>query len=143
MNRTDDMYSDFPNLEEIKRDYTELMEIIKDVRTIEQAREIENKEKLTVEINGLSIDEYVDGMRLIDGTRIKYRGTDKDIEWIRYEAYGCLAYIYDRFNGKPMFDVWCNVGDCEFITDITIDDLTEENYQEWVANEKERISQWS
>lgn len=141
MNRTDDMYEDFPTIEEIKRDYAELMKIARNVRTIEQAIETEKKEKVTIEINGLLIDEYVNGMKHSDGTISDYKGTNEEIEWIRYESYGCLAYVYDRFDGKPMFDVWCNAGECEFITDITIDELTEENYAKWVQTEKERIKQ--
>ncbi len=114
---------DFPTMEEIKRDYNELMEIIKDVRTIEQAREIENR-GFIVEINGVTIDEYVnDGGFLNDGK------TDDNIEWIRYENYGCLSYIYDRFDGKPMFDVFSVYCYDEFIRDITIDELTEDLYE--------------
>ena len=94
-------YGDFPTMEEIKQDYAELMEIIKDVRTIEQARELE-KQGFIIEINGMSIDEFV----AVDGDG--YVCTDKDIEWIRYDVYGCLSYIYDRFDGNPMFDVWCD-----------------------------------
>ena len=118
----------FPTMEKIKRDYVELMGNIKGVRTIEQAKEMEDK-GFIVEINGLSIDEYVNGMKLYDGTRTDYKGTDEGIEWIRYESYGCLSYIYDRFDGKPMFDVYCNYLEDEFIRDITIDDLTEELYE--------------
>lgn len=122
-------YSDFPTMEEIKKDYNELMEIIKNVRTIEQARELEKEKKFTIEINGLSIDEYVNGMKLYDGTRDKYKGTNEEIEWIRYENYGCLSYIYDRFDGKPMFDVYSEYLEDEFIRDIDIDDLTEDLYK--------------
>lgn len=115
-------YGDFPTMEEIKRDYNELMEIIKDVRTIEQAREMENK-GFFVEINGVSIDEYVSGEGIKEGK------TNDNIEWIRYEVYGCLSYIYDRFDGKIWFDVWSEYCQYEFITDITIDKLTEELYE--------------
>ena len=51
--------NDFPTMEEIKKDYNELMEIIKDVRTIEQAKELEKEKKICTLINGLTIDEYV------------------------------------------------------------------------------------
>ena len=115
-------YGDFPTIEEIKRDYNELMGIIKDVRTIEQAREMERK-GFIVEINGVTIDEYINGEGYNEGK------TDENIEWIRYEVYGCLSYIYDRFDGKPMFDVFCDYSYGEFITDITIDKLTEELYE--------------
>ena len=96
-----DRYNDFPTIEEIKRDYNELMEIIKGVRTIEQAKEMERK-GFIVEINGVSIEEYINGEGINEGK------TDDNIEWIRYENYGCLSYIYDRFDGKPMFDVFCD-----------------------------------
>lgn len=121
-------YNDYPTMEEIKKDYNELMEIIKNVRTIEQAREIQTTHGLFVEINGLSIDEFVNGTKTFFG-RGNNRGTDKDIKWIRYENYGCLSYIYDSFNGKPMFDVYSNYVDSEFIRDITINELTEELYK--------------
>ena len=114
---TTNKYGDFPTMEEIKRDYNELIEIIKDIRTIEQAKVLDEQKKFTIEINGMFINEF-----------LKANGTNKDIEWIRYEVYGCLSYIYDRFDGKPMFDVWSNYCWDEFIHDITIDDLTEELY---------------
>lgn len=116
-------YGDFPTMEEIKRDYNELMEIIKDVRTVEQAREMENK-GFIVEINGVTIDEYING-----GCHLNEGKTNENIEWIRYEVYGCLSYIYDYFNGKPMFDVWSAYCYDEFIRDITIDELTEKLYE--------------
>jgi hypothetical protein len=122
-------YGDFPTIEEIKRDYNELMEIIRSIRTIEQAKTLEKEKNLIIEINGLPIDEYVNGMKMFDGTRNDIKGTNEEIEWIRYENYGCLSYIYDRFDGKPMFDVWSEYCYDEFIRDITIDKLTEELYK--------------
>ena len=117
-------YGDFPTMEEIKRDYNELMEIIKDVKTIEQAKQLEKEKKFIIEINGMSIGEFLtpDNNDCVC--------TDKDIEWIRYEVYGCLSYIYQRFdNGKIWFDVWSDYCYDEFIRDITIDELTEELYE--------------
>ena len=140
MQRSDDKYGDFPSLDEIKRDYMELMDITKGVRSIEQAKEVAEKHKLIIEINGVSLDEFENGLKTING-RSGARGSNSDIEWIRYEAYGCLAYVYDRFDGRPMFDVWSNVACCEFITDIHIEDLTEENYKRWVSAEKERLTE--
>lgn len=115
-------YGDFPTIEEIKRDYNELMEIIKDVKTIEQAKQLE-KDFTIIEINGMSIGEF------LTPDNNGYVCTDKDIEWIRYEVYGCLSYIYQRFdNGKIWFDVWSDFLYDEFIRDITIDKLTEDLY---------------
>lgn len=122
-------YGDFPTLKEIKQDYKKLLKIIKNVRTIEQAKVLENQ-GFTVEINGMSIDEFTTPGS--DG----YICTNNDIEWIRYEVFGCLTYIYDRFDGKPWFDVWCNYSLEEFITDITIDKLTPKLYEEEKARHK-------
>lgn len=133
-------YGDFPTLEEIKRDYYALMDIIKGVKTVGQAREVEKNYGISVEINGVSIDEFENGLKTING-RADGRGTNADIEWIRYEAYGCLSYVYDWFGGSPMFDVWSNAASCEFVTDITIDDLNPENYASWVSNEVERLNE--
>lgn len=126
-------YDEFPTMEEIKRDYNELMEIIKGVKTIEQAKEMENK-GFVVEINGVSIEEYINGEGYNEGK------TDENIEWIRYESYGCLSYIYDRFDGKPMFDVFCDYSYDEFIRDISIDKLTEELYEKEMKHTIERFS---
>ena len=118
-------YGDFPTMEEIKRDYNELMEIIKDVKTIEQAKQLEKENEFTIEINGMSIGEF------LTPDSNGYICTDKDIEWIRYEVFGCLSYIYQHFkyDGKIWFDVWSNYCYDEFIRDITIDELTEELYE--------------
>ena len=128
------VYGDYPTIEEIKRDYFELMEIIKDVRTVEDAIKVEETKKLTLEINGMSIDEYKKinniGPRAFIYT--DENGVEEGIEWIRYESYGCLSYIYDRFDGKPSFDIWSNKCDYNFVQDITIDEITEEIYNIWM-----------
>ena len=105
----------FPTIEEIKSDYYELLVLIKDIKTIEQAQEFEQKTRMEIEINGLLIDEY-----------IKHGGTNKDIKWIRYDNFGCLYYIYNFLNESIIFDVYAEYCDCEFIENITIDELTEE-----------------
>ena len=122
--------TDFPTIEDIKRDYNKLMDIIKDVRTVEQAMELEDKYNFVIEINGVRIDEYISDMESFYGESINRYEIDNMIEWIRYERFGCLEYIYDRFDGKPMFDVWNDIyADCGFIMDITIDKLTTELYE--------------
>lgn len=118
-------FAGYPSLEKIKSDYKELMEMIKGVRTVEAAKAFSENSSIEVEINGVSIDRF-----LLDG------GTDQNIEWIRYEEFGCLSYVYDRFDGKPMFDVSVDDDFYEFITDIRIDDLTEENYKKWVNEDR-------
>lgn len=121
-------YGDFPTMKQIKRDYKNLMKLIKNVKTIEQAKELEKAKKFTIEINGMSIDEFT---KISDDS---YICTNKDIEWIRFESFGCLSYIYHYLDNKPMFDVFCNFSFDEFIHDITIDKLTNELYK----SEKER-----
>lgn len=118
------VFDGYPTLAQIREDYANLMELIKDIRTVEAAREYDKEHPSIVEINGVCVDEFV-----------KNGGTDKDIEWIRYEAFGCLSYVYDRFDGKPLFDVWSDGSYDEFIRDIQIDDLTEENYTKWVKED--------
>ena len=103
-----------PTLETIKNTYNELVEIMKDVKTIDQCKEIEQKYRLTIEINGDFIENYV-----------KNGGTNEDIEWIRVEHYKCIDYIYFFNNGPIYFDVWTDDFDTEFICDTTIDKLDE------------------
>ena len=85
----------FPRLENIIDTYKRLMDIIADIRTVKQAKAVECL-FTEIEINGVNINEF-----------IRNGGTDTEIEWIRYDNFGCLQYIYDRFDGKPMSDVYC------------------------------------
>lgn len=129
--KTDEFYGDFPTLKEIKNDYYELMKIIEGINTIEQLKELDKKNILTFEINSMSLEEFLepDSKGNIP--------TDNDIEYIRYDSFGCLDFIYIYPNNKiypndkckPMFDVWCNYTDDSFISDITIDDLTNALYK--------------
>lgn len=125
MFRTDDMYGDYPTLEEIRRDYNELVEMVGNVVTIEQAKEWNQKDKFTIEINGENLEEFINN-----------DGTDTDIKHIRYEAYGCLAYIYFYIkNGVVddiVFDVWSNKCDADFIQDSSIGNI-EANYEMYVS----------
>ena len=112
----------FPTMEEIKRDYNELMELIKNIETIEQLKELDKF--LDITINDDSIEKFS-----------KYYSFN-DIEFIRYEWYGCLSYIYQRANGEIWFDVWSDYCGYEFIQDITIDKLTEELYEKSIEKAK-------
>lgn len=121
-----------PTLETIKRDYNELVGMMKDIKTIEQCKDIEQKHRLTIEINGEFIEDYV-----------KDGGTNEDIEWIRVEHYKSLDYIYFFNNGpvhRPIyFDVWTDELDAEFISDTTIEKL-DKDYEEgikWIEERKE------
>jgi hypothetical protein len=125
-------YGNFPTLKEIQNDYAELMCIIKDVRTVEEARDLE-KQGFTIEINGVPINDYVSNLGYLGD------GADGDIDWIRYESYGCLSYIYDRFDGAPVFSVWAEYCQEEFIADITIGTLTEKFYTEAINKYKDDV----
>lgn len=124
MIRTEKMYGDYPTLEEIKRDYSELVELVGNVTTIEQAENWNVKGKFTIEVNGEALDSFK-----------KNGGQDEDIEWFRYETYGCLSYIYfyikDGAVDDIIFDVWSNKRDDDFIQNIRIGKV-EANYKTYV-----------
>lgn len=119
--RNDNMYGDFPTLSEINRDYEEIFSVIKNVATKGQVIELSEKTDLTIEING----EYPDDF-------------DGEVKSIRYEDYGCLAYIYCRVEkGKVTdvtFDVWSNALFCEFIENTSIGQL-ENNFNTFMRKE--------
>lgn len=128
-------YGDFPKLEDIKSDYRELMGIVEGVKTIAQARAMEEK-GFVVEINGVSIKEYVE-----DGGFLNEGKTDENIEWVRFERYGCLEYIYVYTDGSPtMFNVWSEAYEMDFIDSTTIKDV-KSVYQMAVANAKKTTNQ--
>lgn len=107
----------YPSLEEIKKDYNNLMKIVSGVTTIEDVRKMIRLHRLRVEI--------------IE------RGRNNDIVWIRLESsFGSLDHIYCNIkNGminNVIFDVWSDELDDYFISNTTIEDLTEENYQEYI-----------
>jgi hypothetical protein len=109
-------YGDYPTLEEIRKDYYELMEIIKNVNSVAQAKELE-KQGFIIEINGDTVNTFIQEGK-----------TDEQIDWIRYESYGCLTYIYKYADGRVLFDVWCSKHYDEFIWDTKIEDITEDMY---------------
>jgi hypothetical protein len=114
---------EFPTLTDIVRDYYEFKEVIRGIKTVNQVKDLVDETLLCAEINGMTVAEYIE-----NGC------TDEGIEWIRYDRFGCLRCIYDRFDGNLMFDVWSEACDDDFIRDITIDKLTEEVYNETKAD---------
>lgn len=105
-----------PTLEAIKKAYAEITEIMKNVTTVEQCRDIAKRLPLTIEINGFFIDEYVNQY-------VSETCADAAIEWIRVEGYEMLSYVYFHKNGPIFFDVWSDDVEAEFLVDITIDKL--------------------
>lgn len=115
-----------PSLDTLKREYEQFIMATKDIRTIEQAQEFQEKYHIPVEINGVSIEEFLEQLKI----------GPTPIQWIRYEYFDNLQYVYDRFDGKPMFDVYYGLyGDNVLVTDITIDSLTKENYEKWLLDD--------
>ena len=107
-----------PSLEEIRADYKSFRELTKDVKTLEDLKKL--RHQFVIEINGVSISEFEE--------------MPTEIEWVRYDGYGCLEDIYDYFDGKPKFQINCKEHDelrYLVIGAITEDDVTEENYKRW------------
>ena len=107
-----------PSLEEIRADYKAFRELTKDVRTLENIKKL--RHQFVIEINGVSISEFEE--------------MPTEIEWVRYDGYGCLEDIYDYFDGKPKVQINCKEHDelrYLVIGAITEDDVTEENYKRW------------
>ena len=111
---------DYPTLEEIRKDYESLYEKIKNIDTLEK---LANVWWTTTEVNGM--DDW--GMEDIE---------QSEIDWFRYEQWGCLDYIYVYFeNGKITdikFDVWCDKYEFDFIEFETLEHLTEELYNKYI-----------
>lgn len=107
-----------PSLDQIMTDYKAFRELTKDVRTLENIKKL--RHQFVIEINGVSISEFEE--------------MPTEIEWVRYDGYGCLEDIYDYFDGKPKFQINCKEHDelrYLVIGAITEDDVTEENYKRW------------
>ena len=123
-----------PTIEEIRQAYDEITDIMKDITTVEQCRELAKRLGFTIEINGFSVKEYAN----------QYKSEEEAntaIDWIRVENYEMLSYVYFHKDGPVMFDVWCDDVDADFLIDITIDKL-EDAYADgvkWV--EEQQVSE--
>lgn len=110
-----------PNIEEIKADYNEIITLMSKLKTKEDVENFEKEYKVIMEIN---YDRYND---------------NEPIEVIRCEHWNNLDYIYYYMDGsKPMFDVWCDIIDCDFIDGANIDNL-EKHYVDgikWIFSKK-------
>ena len=116
--RLDSEYGDFPTYEEIKRDLGELLKIVRDALTLEKVKEIQkNFPFLTIEVNSIPLCEVAE---------------DTNIEYVRYEAYGCLEYIYIRADGDIYFDVWSNALNSAFV-DSAYNDIDKDKYEQLKA----------
>lgn len=136
-NKKCDEYGDYPSLENIQKDYDELLQLVGSIVTVEQVKEFQKSHtNVTIEINGMSVDEFEEGLVLLGGTRAVSRKSNNDIDWIRYECYGCLSYIYFHIKSgvitSIIFDVWSNKWDNEFIENVTMDNVVSD-YDKYVA----------
>lgn len=116
-----DCTSDIPDLETLKKQYNEIADIMKNVKTVEDARQLENSLGIYIEI----------GPKDGDAEHCTWYGFDdlkeSDIEWFRVESWGDLGYLYFNTNGKVFFDVF----DCDdTIIDSTSIDKLEQAYSE-------------
>lgn len=118
--RMDNCYGDYPTLDEIKRDYKELMSMVKEVTTIEQLKGMKNN-KFGIKVNGIALGDF-----------LNYH--INDITSIRYREYGCLVdicvYIKDEKVDHVTFDVWSNKEVDVFICGTSIDKV-EDDYEKY------------
>lgn len=103
-----------PTLEDIKRDYHEVVSIFMNVRDIEILEEYQKKYKTTIEVDRMRIEE-----------------TDSKIAYmVRIETWNNLGYIYFNYSNpkKVMicFDVYSEDVDEYFIECATYDTLEQE-----------------
>lgn len=128
-------YLDFmPTLEDIKSQVDKIVELTKDLHTYDDIEKFVNDYPCDldwwIEINGEPLDEF---------------NPDVPIEYIRINYHDDLSYIYvfweddEHPTKKYMFDIFCGDDYVDYLaTDITPDDLTEENYYHWVEEYKEK-----
>lgn len=106
-----------PTLEEIKRDYHEVVSIFMNVRDIETLKEYQEKYKTTIEVDRIPIAETESKMANI----------------VRVETWNNLGYIYfNYYNPKEViiyFDVYSEDVDEYFLDSVTYDTLEKEYIQ--------------
>ena len=106
-----------PTLEEIKRDYHEVVSIFMNIRDIETLKEYQEKYKTTIEVDRMPIAETESKMANI----------------VRVEAWNNLGYIYfNYYNPKEViiyFDVYSEDVDEYFLDSVTYDTLEKEYIQ--------------
>lgn len=120
----------YPYLDNIVDDYNKLMKLVKDVKSLKDIEELVANKSFSIseiEINGMSVGFYKE--------RIE-QGFASDIEWICYESFGCLDYIYvfTEESRLPVFDVALETEGHLFenITIAEIDDMESECWEDVV-----------
>lgn len=115
---------EIPSIDMIRKEYNELVDLVGNVTTLKQVKELVKSKKLIVEVNGGPLEEIASDME------------DTSVEWFRYEYYKHLSFIYCYIkDGKVtdiLFDVYAkNMDEC-MIDSCSIDKLSEEVYKEAV-----------
>lgn len=126
----------YPKYEEIVNAYNELLEIVKDAKTISDLIEIEKQNKLTFEIDGDFIETRIKDKCITLDTNLS------NVEWFRVESYKVLDYIYFHTDKTVYFDVWSDYYDNDFIDSMNIEDFTEEKYKSEIEEFEKVISKF-
>lgn len=115
------VYREYPTYKEVLKAYNELVHMVRDITTVGQAEKWGKDNKCEVEINGVSVEEYI----LNDGI-------SEGIEWIRYDHYKNLCYIYCYVKNGVVESVAFDVSDNEGYGDFILDkfSLTQKEYYE-------------
>lgn len=105
--------------EEIKRQLAGITAIMKNCKTVEDARNLSNSYGFLIEIGAYgNCGEYC--------FNSSFDETDpKDIEWFRVESFENLGYIYFFTDGVVYFDVYEDDGDDPCMEDVTPETLDE------------------
>lgn len=105
-----------PTIEEIKENYKEVVSIFMNIRDIKTLMEYSEKYKVTIEVDSIPIWDI---------------GIEDEVsaEFVRIECWKNLGYVYFIYTNPEnvliYFDVWSDDIDEYFISDITIEKLTE------------------
>lgn len=89
-----------PTIDQLINDYQKVCEIMQNCRTVADARKIAAEQQVTIEVALYDHDPVDCNSSSLDNIR------DEQIEWLRYDYYGCLEYIYFKPDGGQVtFDL--------------------------------------
>lgn len=109
MNKAQKKLYKIPSLDDIESLYNEIVPMLTGLNTKDDVIKFAKKHHVTMEINYDIADRFDES---------------ESIEVIRCENWGNLSYVYVYKDGyKPVFDVWCDFLEFDFIEDVHIEDL--------------------
>ena len=149
-------------LKEIERDYENLMNIIGNITTIEQLRNLNNKDRFGyINVDNkryYNTHDYDDNGKRIRKPRYceGYENINHISNYILYGQYGCLGTIFvDISNGKIndiLFDIWDDENCYCLVEQVGIDEVDEDGLEFWLEDmqgfldyckeEEEEIRRW-